>query len=64
MKATELAHKLLDAAAHLGDFEVICRDRTGEAKPVVHVVHLHWNERFIVCCEAEWHELVSCETLP
>jgi hypothetical protein len=59
MKATELANKLLDAAAQLGDFDVVCRDKTGKAEPAVHVVHLFWSNVFIVCCEAEWHELVA-----
>lgn len=59
MKATELANKLLDAAARLGDFDVVCRDANGKAEPAGAVVHLFWNNVFIVCCEAEWHELVS-----
>ena len=59
MKATELANRLLDAASRLGDFDVVCRDTNGKAEPVVHVVHLFWNNVFIVCCEADWKELVS-----
>ena len=59
MKATELAHKLLDAASRLGDFDVLCRDKNGKQEPVGSVVHLFWNNVFIVCCDAEWHELVS-----
>lgn len=30
MKATELAHKLLDAATAVGDFEIECRNGAGD----------------------------------
>ncbi len=60
MKATELAHRLLDAASNLGDFDVVCRDKNGKAEPAYSVVHLFWDNVFVVCCEAEWNELVSC----
>jgi len=59
MKATELANKLLDAAAQLGDFDVVCRDKNGEVEPARGVVHLFWDEQLIVCCEADGYELVS-----
>ena len=60
MKATELANKLLDAACALGDFDVVCRDKTGKVEPAYSVVHLFWDNVFIVCCTADREELVKC----